>query len=713
MQNDCNRVGAAMSIIPAFAGAGLILFASPAKAQVAAEADPAIVVTAARQKQTLDQESTASRLGLSLREVPASVEIIDGDLIRLRGDRSIVEAVTRGTGISSVATPGNGQTALSARGFSGQGSVMQLLDGTRLFVGAGTLTFPFDPWTVERIEILRGPASVIYGEGAIGGAINVVSKRPDPSRMQYDAEVGVGSFDSARIGLGVGGPIGNGLSFRVDGSHQRSGGWLDRNDSSRSLALSASLRWDLDPRLSIILSHDHGNNQPFAYFGMPLVNGVADRRLRRINYNVRDYEMRFIDDWTRMAVEWRPTDDVQVRSSGWRLHSNRNWRNAERFVFVPASEQVIRSSYIAINHDQEQWGNRTDISLSRPIFGLENRLLLGVEANSISFRHTNNAPFAGSSTVNALAFDPGRFLFVSPFGPGFATDTTQIAVFAEDRLKLTPALSIVAGLRHDDNNVSRDDLRNAAQSFDSQLNATTWRLGLVWDAAPGISLYGQYGTGTDPLGALITTNFAQRDFGLTTGRQVEAGVKASLLSGKLELTAALFDIVKKRLLSPDPANPQVVQQVGQRSARGIESTLNWQVNSRLSIEANGSWLEARFDDFAEVVGGVPVSRVGNTPPQVPRITANLWARWQPVERLLLQGGLRHIGARWVDNANRLELPAYTVADAGLRWTLSPNIALDARLSNVFDAYYAVTSYGVNQWILGEPRRIDLRVSAAF
>jgi len=75
--------------------------------------------------------------------------------------------------------------------------------------------------------------------------------------------------------------------------------------------------------------------------------------------------------------------------------------------------------------------------------------------------------------------------------------------------------------------------------------------------------------------------------------------------------------------------------------------------------------------------------------------------------------LRHIGARWVDNANRLELPAYTVADAGLRWTLSPNIALDARLSNVFDAYYAVTSYGVNQWILGEPRRIDMRVSAAF
>jgi len=161
---------------------------------------PAIIVEGAPLRPTLDAESTASRLGLSVREIPASVELIDGDAIRLRGDRSILEAVTRATGVTSVATPGNGGTALSARGFSGQGSVMQLLDGTRLFVGSGTLTFPFDPWTVDRIEVLRGPASVMYGEGAIGGAINIVTKRPDPTRPRYAGEVAAGSFDSFRIG---------------------------------------------------------------------------------------------------------------------------------------------------------------------------------------------------------------------------------------------------------------------------------------------------------------------------------------------------------------------------------------------------------------------------------------------------------------------------------------------------------------------------------
>lgn len=672
-----------------------------------------IVVTGTRLEPTLDAESTASRLGLSLRELPASVEIIDGDAIRLRGDRSIVEAVTRGTGITSVATPGNGQTALAARGFSGQGSVMQLLDGTRLFVGAGTLTFPFDPWTVDRVEILRGPASVIYGEGAIGGAINIVTKRPDPNRARYAGEIAYGSFDSFRIAGSGGGPIGDGFSVQLDASFQRSGGWLDRNDNSRSVALSGAVRWDVTPDFTLQLSHDHGTNEPFAYFGAPLVDGRLDRRLRRINYNVDDYAMRFVDDWTRLSLEWRMSDAVQLRSTGWRLHSNRFWQNAERYVFLPATGQVRRSDFIAIRHDQEQWGNRTDLRIDARPGGLENRILVGVEVNGVDFRHTNNAPFAGSSTVDAFAFDPGRFLFASPFGPGFATETTQYAVFAEDRVVLGGGFSVVAGIRHDDYDFAREDLRNPALSFARDLSATTWRAGLVWDVSKAVTLYGQYGTGTDPLGSLITTTFAQRDFGLTTGRQIEAGVKASFFDGRFEATAALFDIQKNRLLSPDPLNPQIVQQVGQRSARGVETSLAWQPTRRFSIEANGTLLEAAFDQFDEIVGGVPISRAGNTPPQVPRVTANLWARLEPVDGWQLQGGIRHVGARFVDNANRLELPAYTVADIGLRWTATDNLALDIRVGNLFDEVYAVTSYGTNQWILGEPRRADLRLSVAF
>ena len=141
----------------------------------------------------LSQSSgTGSRLDLSPLETPASIEVLAGDVIRQRGDSSIVESVTRATGITSEATPGDGGTALSARGFVGHSSIMHLLDGARLFVGAGTVTFPFDPWSVERIEVLHGPASVMYGQGAIGGVVNIVSRRPNTEAPEAQVEVAFG-----------------------------------------------------------------------------------------------------------------------------------------------------------------------------------------------------------------------------------------------------------------------------------------------------------------------------------------------------------------------------------------------------------------------------------------------------------------------------------------------------------------------------------------
>ncbi|KAG1286073.1 hypothetical protein G6F64_014216 [Rhizopus arrhizus] len=127
--------------------------------------------------------------------------------------------------------PGNGLSALSSRGFTDGASVMRLYDGLRQYGGVG-ITFPFDTWSIERIEVLRGPASVIHGDGAIGGVINIVPKKPSRGAIENEVSVTVGSEDTARLGFGSGGALTPALAYRLDMSGNYSAGWVDRGRNS-------------------------------------------------------------------------------------------------------------------------------------------------------------------------------------------------------------------------------------------------------------------------------------------------------------------------------------------------------------------------------------------------------------------------------------------------------------------------------------------------
>jgi iron complex outermembrane receptor protein len=225
----------------AWAGCTIAATVGAGAAHADGEADGQDILVVGRPGTTLTTPTaTGSRLGLTALQTPASVAVLSGDELRARGDLSVIDAVTRAPGITTSANPGNGGTALTARGFSGQGSVMQLYDGIRLFPVTGTITFPADPWNIDRIEVLNGPASVLYGQGALGGAVNVITKKPNTTRTEVEAEGGYGSQNSWHVAAGAGGPISDVLSYRVDGSYRRSDGYVDRGDS-RSVALSGAL----------------------------------------------------------------------------------------------------------------------------------------------------------------------------------------------------------------------------------------------------------------------------------------------------------------------------------------------------------------------------------------------------------------------------------------------------------------------------------------
>lgn len=657
---------------------------------------------------------TGSRLGLTPLETPASVQIISGEAIRERGDQTVADAKTRAVGVTMQGDPGNGGGAVVARGFGGVGSVMQLFDGDQLLVGAGTVTFPFDPWTVERIEVLGGPSSVLYGNGAIGGVVNVVPRKPNPYSREGSARVALGSFNTWRGAIDAAGPLDDRTSYRLDLSANRSSGWVQDNDS-RTLALSASLRRQLRSTLSLTVSEDFGHQRPGEYFGTPTINGGIDESRKDVKYNVGDAAIMYRDNWTQARLEWQPSPTVRARTSLQLLATNRHWRNAEEYVYNPATRLIDRDSYIEIFHRQRQYGNRTDVVVSNPVMGHGNTLAAGVDYRFISFQHTNNSPYGGSSVTDLDNRVPGAFINLAGTLPKYRTHTNQVAFFAEDRLAVTPKLALVGGVRVDRYATERTNLVTDALS-ERTYTPVSGRGGAVYALAPGLSAYGQFATATDTLGDIISNNPSGMLLDPTTGRQVEAGLKQTLWQQRAEWTVAGYYIVKSKLLAPIPGSPGEVQQVGAQSSKGVEATAALNLPVGLRVEGNIAVLDARFDDFAEEINGVLVSRVGNTPPSVPERSVNLWLTWNAPGDWQFRGGLRSVGVRYWDNTNTTNIPSYTVVDAGARKRLRGGLALDLRLYNLGNTLYATDFYYngfAPQWMLGTPRSAEVALTVGF
>lgn len=650
---------------------------------------------------------SGSRLNLAPLETPASVSSISSEQIIRRNNATVQDAVTRSPGITFMGTPGNGGTALSARGFTGHSSTMQLYDGTRLYVGAGTVTFPVDTWSVERIDVLRGPASVLYGEGATGAVINVVPKKPFEGEIRNRLRLGYGSDDRRQAALDSGGSLSDALSYRLALNQQASNGWVDRADSE-SIAISGSIHWQATDDLAFTLSNDYGDQQPQQYFGTPLENGRYREHLRDHNYNVENATVHYNDQSTRLVTDWTISDALTASNQLYFLKAQRRWRNAETYSWQ-ADGNVLRSNFISIKQTQEQVGDRQTFTWQHPLLGLDSQTVVGADYNSIRFVRKHDFGNVHTDTVPLQGSGGGGYFSTDAYRSREANQARQFSLFAENRTQLTDRLSLLTGVRRDQVHLDREDL-DADTRTDRSLSADNWRAGLVFAVTPDLSVYGQYATSTEGVSNLLTLNAAQQQWDLSTARQTELGIKQMLPEGRGEWTLAAYHIVKKKLLSTDPANPTVQQQVGQQSSNGIEATLELRLPFDVQLSANAAWVRAEYDEFQSGINDFE----GNQPTNVPRRSANLWLSKAFEQRFEVGAGARYVDSRYADYANTVEIPAYTVVDASFDWHVQADLTLGLQLNNLFDRQYATTAdNNGQQWYLGEPRAFFATADYSF
>ena len=647
--------------------------------------------------------TSGSKLNIRVQDLPASLSTVTAAQLEERADYAVVGSVVRTVGLSANSQPGNGGLAFSSRGFAGVNSVGVAEDGLVQGVAAGTVAYPNSSWGYERFDVLRGPASLMYGSGTMGATINAVRKQPSRERST-EVLLGAGSHGSLRSGLGTTGALSETLSYRLDVYGERSDGQRQLGNSDSKKLMSA-IRWQASPDLRVDLTADVSDQKPERYFGSPVVDGKIVSSLRDRNFNFLDSDVHYQDERYKIKAEWTPQAGVLLRNEVYHLKADRHWKNIEAYAYDASAAVMNRSDYLEIGHDLEQTGNRLGAVLQAGV----HELALGWDVSEAKFTSRNNSPYGGQSQVPVQGGSNGYWSSAEPYSPRWSSRIKQHAFYLEDAWTLSADWLLLAGVRRDLYDFDRHDLLNHS-GFDKKLGGTSARLGLTRRLGEHTSVYAQASTGHDPVTSLLSLSQSQSGFTLSKGRQLEVGIKQQLADGRGEWTLALFDIRKNDIITRNPDRPAESVQGGKQSSKGVELAAVWDANPAWRLEGNLAYTDAQFDRLLE--GATGLDRAGNRPANVPRITANAWAHYQRGDwRASL--GLRHVGDRYSDNANSSRLSSYTVADAVLAWNLNRATTLSLVGRNLTDKLYASAAYSRSQWLLGTGRSYELTAHVRF
>ena len=504
------------------AAVSALLGAQPSLAAQSAMVDEVVVVgEIVDELQLLEASDAGSRLGLSLLETPASVELIDGSTMQARGYKQVTDAVQSLPGVVSGESPAAPST-FSIRGFT-RSQITILRDG--LWVGPANMVMrPQNTFNLDRIEVLRGPNSVLHGQGAVAGTVNVVTKSAEigePSKI--DLLASMGRYDTRQFGIGAGGSFSDSAWYRFDVSQRSSDGYVDRMDSN-SLNATGSVLWRATDTLAVKFSVDHLDDELADYWGTPLVPTASarepmhnvistrtgetlDRAMRSHNYNVSDSKAESDQLFLRADVSWTPAENFTIKNTTYRFVADRDWLNAEGYVYCTEVVDVCTQTgeiqryygYFFVTHEQELVGNRFTAQYDFDLGGMENTVLGGFETTSLDFERARGfrraEPLAAGDSVDPYApiaglYGPEELRGVSP------TDIQTRAVFLENALKISDRLSVVGALRYEQLELDRQNFNSdgvlEASSFDRDFDWTSWRIGSVFKLADHVAAYAQY-----------------------------------------------------------------------------------------------------------------------------------------------------------------------------------------------------------------------------
>ncbi len=666
----------------------LIITSTPVPAATqTSDAEIEINVTGLKNRRgyRLPNASTATKTDTPLRDIPQSIQIVPRQIIEDRKVTRVGEIVQNVSGVTVTAGPSNVGEQFTVRGFSGGefGSGNEFRNGFRS-LGLGT----FNPGNIERVEVLKGPASVLYGQIEPGGMINFVTKKP-LDRPYYAADIEFGSFSYSKPSLDISGPLGPDKKslYRLNTSYEKSGSFV--NFVNRDiLQFSPSVTYDLSDRSKLTFDYEYiretGVNNP----GLPR-SPIAFQLPRNLFLGEPNDSIDSKSQSANIGLEHRFSED-------WQLRTQANWQNESFKRNAYRIGRVLNEDGLTLNRflQNDTEDNADSYSIQTNLIGkfktgsIDHQVLFGLEWNKF-----NDLDTTGFSTASSIdVFNPVYNTEPRPtlFDDGasrLTTNSTTTSIYLQDQVTLLPNLKLLVGARYDfiDEKSGVQDLDVdgitpispiSESSFSNQ--ALSPRIGFVYQPIEPVSLYASYSTSFVPNNTLTRTGTSIEP---TKSNQLEVGVKTEVFDGKLAATLSAYQITKTNVLTIDPEDPDFSIPIGEVKSRGIELDVTGRIQPGWNI------IGSVFINESAVTVGDENSPVGNILINAPRSGASLWSTYE-IQAGNLQGlgfgaGVLYVGDVQATLPNSFLIPAYLRTDAAIFYKRD-NWKAALNFKNLFD-----------------------------
>lgn len=629
---------------------------------------------------TLDviEVGTALKLDAPMAETPRPVSTVDREELEERNVQHLDETFRYRAGVRSGHYGADNDTDwLKVRGFDHA----TYQDGLRVYREGYYQWLP-EPYGLERVDVLKGPSSILYGEAPPGGLINAISKRPTAeSRGRLDLQAG--NREHRQLGIDTSGPLGDDgdVRYRLVGTYKYREGDIDHTENER-FYLAPSLEIDLtnDTMLTLRGSVQHDDAVPVNAFKLPYGT-------------VEDTPFGKVDPSTNLGEPGYERNDREQYALGYELRHffNDTWSFEQRTrynrmyldlrsVYASAMVNAREASRGLVYRDGATRSWTTDNRLTGywSGSGFENTLLLGVDYQDLETEGDEADLFSFGSPIDI--FDPvyGNFTPVSGSQLEERRNTReQLGLYAQNQLVLAERWILLGGARFDE---AETTTRNRTTGASERAEADELSLsgGLMYRSAAGVNPYLSYQESFEPVSGVDSSGdlYEPRE-----GRQWELGVKVAPPGWNGYLTAAAFDLREDNTLISDGSGRQV--QAGERTSTGFELETVGYLTDRLQATFAYTYTDARQDESA--------SQQDQRAPLIPRHQASAWLDYtftgDTLDGLKLGGGIRYVGET---EDGDTQVPDYAVADAMARYDLSASWYVQVNVNNVTDKEYVAS-----------------------